>query len=218
MEKKYIVRIILVILLIVLLVFLINIFREFFILQEIQNNINQYISSTNFHEKITTTDNNLNTTIDIYKKGDNILVITSNSNTESKTLLYYSNTGCDEFYETPESKKAKLNSNGTLIGYLINNYTETDSFWTRFLASVYTKTEEVEIKGKIYYHITGNLKSAFKTTNLDEKEIYIEKDTGLCNKVIYNSGKTENIEYEFNNVTDEIFARPDISQYELIEE
>lgn len=211
-------KIILAILLIILLFFLINTFRKFFILQEIQNNINKYISSTNFHEKISINDNDTNRTTDIYKKGENTLVITNNNNTNAKTSLYYSNTGCDEFYETSDGKRAKLNSHGTLMESPIINYTKTANSWIRFMASIYTRIEKVELNGKVCYHITGNLKSAFAHTNSDEKEIYIEKDKGLCVKIVHNSGKTESLEYEFNNVTDEIFVKPDISQYELIEE
>ena len=52
----------------------------------------------------------------------------------------------------------------------------------------------------------------------EEQETYIDKDTGLVLKIkaidIINEIEYE---YEFNNVDDEIFVEPDISQYTLIE-
>ncbi len=100
---------------------------------------------------------------------------------------------------------------------LIFNYVATENTWRRFLASIYTHIEEVIYNEKECYRITGNLNSAFLLTNSDEKEIYMEKDTGLCIKIVYNNGKTEEIQHEFNEISDEIFTKPDISQYEIIQ-
>ena len=51
----------------------------------------------------------------------------------------------------------------------------------------------------------------------EETELYIEKETGLCLKsTIMN--QTSVMEYEFDNVTDEIFTEPDMSLYELVAE
>ena len=61
-------------------------------------------------------------------------------------------------------------------------------------------------------------KKNFEEPNMNEEtELYIEKETGLCLKsTIMN--QTSVIEYEFDNVTDEIFTEPDMSLYELVTE
>lgn len=218
MEKKIIIKIILVIILIVTVVFLITTFKKFFILQDMQTNANLYVSSENFHKRIITNeDENMPIVTDVYKKGEKKLVIVQNEEAKYKTSLYYDGIQCDEFYETAEGKKAKLNTNATLMEPLILNYIATENSWGSFLASIYTHIEEVTFNEKECYLITGNLNSAFSLTSSDEKEIYIEKETGLCVKIVYNNGKTEEMQYEFNHISDEIFVKPDVNQYEIIQ-
>lgn len=51
---------------------------------------------------------------------------------------------------------------------------------------------------------------------LGKNVIYIEKDTELMIRKDTDSLIVENM-YEFNNVNDEIFIEPDISQYQVYE-
>ena len=48
-------------------------------------------------------------------------------------------------------------------------------------------------------------------------EYYIEKETGLVIKTIIDD-TTATREYEFDNVDDQIFVEPDVSQYTLRED
>ena len=105
----------------------------------------------------------------MYHKGDKTLVITNDS-LGIKTSSYYTNDKCDIFFETPEGKKAKLNTNATTMNLSIINYADVKNNWSRFLASLHTKIEEVTLNGKECYHITGDLESKFIYANMEEKE------------------------------------------------
>lgn len=177
-----------------------------------------YSSNTNFHEKIILTENTETTVTDIYQKSEKKLVVISKTSTDTTTSLYYNNIKCDMFYESPEGKRAKLSSSATLIEPLITNYVEVSNNWSTFLASLCTSIKKIEYNGADCYHMTGNLDSVFWVSPLGKKEMYINKDTGLCLKLVYSNGKTINCNYEFNNVSDTVFVEPDISQYTLIEE
>ena len=62
--------------------------------------------------------------------------------------------------------------------------------------------------------MVANYKSPTFLTGSDKNEVYLDKDTGLCMKMVIDS-ETYEREYEFDNVSDDIFVEPDINQYTL---
>lgn len=218
MERKKIIKVIIIILMLCVIIFLVNTFRKFFILQEMQNNADIHISKLNFQTKVTIIKNDkIITTTNLYKKGNNTAVIINNNEEDTKTSLYYDDQYCDEFYENSESKIAKLKSTSTLTETLIPNYIQIDTKWLTFCASIKNKVKEVECNGKECYLITGNIASSFPLGSLDMKEMYFEKDTGLCIKIVSNNETKEEMEYNFDSVPDGIFKKPDVNEYEIIE-
>lgn len=215
--KKTILKIVLLIIVVVVIAFLINTFRKFFIIQGLQENLETYLASTNYHIRITTLENNVTSfTTNIYLKEDNSLVTFENDN--SKTSIYNDGNTTDIFTENSDGRKAELNKN-TTISYSIPNYLKTENSWRTFCAGMFSSIKSVDVDGKDCYVIEGNLGSIFinAPSPSNAQKIYIEKDTGLCIQLI-NSDNTQIFEYEFDNVSDETFVKPNIEQYELIEE
>lgn len=58
--------------------------------------------------------------------------------------------------------------------------------------------------------------SAMSLNGTDCTKYYIEKNTGLCDKVIIDDTTTER-KYEFNNVEDIVFAQPNVEEYKVQE-
>ena len=56
------------------------------------------------------------------------------------------------------------------------------------------------------------------TIKAEGHEEYIDKETGLLRAVLQDNKQIRNIEYEFGEVTDEDVAKPDLSQYEYMEQ
>lgn len=212
--KKNILKIILVIIIVVIIIFLINTFRKFFIIQGLQENLETYISSTNYYMKMSTIENGKITLMtDIYKKGENAVSIIERDNT--KESFYNNGNTTDIFIENTEGKKAELNSDAT-INFAIPDYLKTDNGWRTFCASLFSNIKSVEIEEKECYVLKGNLDNVFIGIPSDTKEIYIEKDTGLCLQLTHND-TIQKYEYEFDNVSDEIFIEPDVEQFEVTE-
>ncbi len=211
---KKIAKIILIVLLLLLLLVIIHTIRNFIIIRGLQDNIEQYISSTNYHAKSVTKDEN-NVTMDYYKKDQKELVVIQKKNGNQKIKLSMYNTGSriDLFCDATDKKTVELNKESMMTVNAIYNYVETDNNWQTLLASIFARISKTECNGKECYVVNNFISSSILFEN---SEVYIEKDTGLPLKVIVDSVITEK-EYEFNNVSDEIFTEPDISQYELIE-
>ena len=213
--KKTILKIVLLIIVVVVIAFLINTFRKFFIIQGLQENLETYLASTNYHIRITTLENNVTSfTTNIYLKENNSLVTFENDN--SKTSIYNDGNTTDIFTENSDGKKAELNKN-TTISYSIPNYLKTENSWRTFCAGMFSSIKSVDVDGKDCYVLEGNLDFIFINASSNIQEIYIEKGTGLCVRLI-NSDNVQTYEYEFDNVSDGILVKPDIEQYELIEE
>lgn len=214
--KKNMLKILLVIILIVIIIFLVNTFRKFLIIQEIQEDSEAYISSTNYYLKISTVINDeVTSTTDVYRKAEKLAVITEAG--DQKTSMYNDGEKTDIFIEDTEGKEARLNTSTELAGVSIPNYLETENTWRTFCASLFSSIKEDVVDGKECYIITGNLASVFTGVSSSTSEIQIEKGTGLCIKIV-NDYNMQEYEYEFDDVQDEIFIEPDVEQYEVIEE
>ncbi len=108
---------------------------------------------------------------------------------------------------------------GAIVAKVYNaipNFGYTTVLHQKIPKSIVTKIKEVEIDGKKYYEMHNLLNDEITKNEIT----YIEKDTGLIQKVIRTNNKNEETittyEYQFNSVTDEDIAEPDETQYRKI--
>lgn len=210
--KKKILKTILLIVLAILLLLVIHTTRNFMIITNLQNNIKQYSSSTNYHLKTTNKGTQSTMTVDYYTKdGKQVVFQERKTNTGiAKISMYNNGEKIVSYYDTATDKIAKLNT-PSAISVNITSYFEgfTDNTISKIWMSMLLKIKKAEYNNKTCYIVSPLFD---KMTNIE----YIEKDTGLCVKSIL-FDETAEKEYEFNNVTDEIFIEPDISEYTLQE-
>lgn len=109
---------------------------------------------------------------------------------------------------------------------VIVNFAHTTNFIEKILLALNTKIKTTEINGKQCYELSGTHSPAF-IYNENSKGIsaYLEKETGLPVAIVEKIDKngkediyTTSYEIEFDCVTDEDMAEPNISEYEIIEE
>ena len=217
MKKEKILKVILLVILILVIIFLVCTVRKMLILKSLNEKVSQYIKSDNYYEKIT---NNIGTITEYYCKGDNAVVHLNNTydGKTRKLSNYFKGKQCNTYIESSGDKIARLNSNGVPSKIMIiNSFDTNNDLWLLFLMSARAHIKIVEYNNRECYIISID----------KNNEVYIEKDTGL--RVKAREGKTTNetgkeipleVEYyyEFNNVNDEIFIEPDISQYRIEED
>ena len=216
MSKKKIFKILGIILLVVIAIFLIHTIRNYIIITDLQNKIDNYSNSTNYYTKsVATESNGTVVTMEYYKKDKKeVVFLERNLNGEiSKLSMYNNGERTDTFWDNKESKTAQLDS-GTIMGVNIYNFTETDNKWQTLLGSIFANVKSTTYNGKECYIIKGFPSSLSLT--FEGAETYIEKDTGLYLKTIEGDRTTER-KYEFDKVDASIFVEPDISQYTLKE-
>lgn len=215
MNKKKILKIVLFIILLLIILLAIHTIKNFIIIRSLQEKLETYSSSTNYHLKtVSTRDLNTNTTNYYTKNGKQVLIQERKTNGEySKTSMYNRGNGekIISYYDTSTEKVVK-EIMSTNISVYITSYYESmaDNINQTIFMSIILRIKNVEYNGKDCYIISPLFS---KESDME----YIEKDTGLCVKSITVDGTVEK-EYEFDNVNDEIFFEPDINQYKLVEE
>ena len=101
------------------------------------------------------------------------------------------------------------------IWFDIFNVLEVDGSWNKFLASLVSFIGTKKYDGKDCY-ISNNFLISTTLNDPEKNEYYIEKDTGLF--IYSNVGNIiSKREYEFDNVSDEVFIEPDVSQFTISE-
>lgn len=143
------------------------------------------------------------------------MIMERNLNGEiSKISTYVTDKRTDTFYETKDSKTVELDSEAMLTINVYNSL-EAENDWQTFFGSILTSVKKTDYKGKECYIVNNFLSPQFLGGSTND-EVYVEKDTGLCVKATMNGTVTER-EYEFNNVSDEIFIEPNIGEYDIKE-
>ncbi len=223
MDKKKVhkvLKIVLIIVFIIFMLFMINTIRKLIIIKGLQKNVSQYTSSTNYHIKsMSNQEDGIILTLNTYKKENKKLYIierTKDGKTITKLSTYENGKEKHTFVETPESKKVDLDSN-LIMAVNVYDYFEDLSNMQLICTCIGSKVESAEYKGKECYRIGNFHSNVYLSEDTTEvSEAYIEKDTGLVLKTNFGTMDSER-EYEFGTVKDEIFIEPDISKYELIE-
>ena len=209
-----------IIVLVLLTIFLIHTTRNFIIVTRLQNNIEKYKTSTNFHIKSVSKDTRgIIMTANFYRKDKKrVSIVERNMDGEIARISVYGEYGGQEFntyIENSENKIAVLNENSVSLNMEIYNGVESDSSWHTFLSSMFTFIGSEKINGKKCY-VVHNYPSFLELISVGNNIYYIEEDTGLMIKSITNN-QTADKEYEFDNVDDNVFAEPDISEYTIRE-
>lgn len=206
--KKFL-KIFFIIIAVILILILIHTVKNFVIITKLQENLKPYLSSTNHHIKsVGKNSDNKTMTMNYYVKDKKqVMIQERNENgVVSKISMYNNGDRIISYYDT--EKIAKEN-NPSAIVCNISNYFELceNNTMQKIFMSIVLKIKNEQYNEKNCYVISPIFSGE---TNIE----YIEKDTGLSVKTVLNEMSTEK-EYEFNNVNDEIFTEPDVSQYRI---
>lgn len=214
--KKF-VKILLIIIFILVILFAVHTIRNFIIIKELQENIKPYLSKTNFMTKfVTQYENNMVVTTYYYEKnGKQRLDMERNQNGEIIKMDMYNNDGTISAFTENGNEKTYTRDNPSMMSITLINIFETDNDWQTFIMGAMAIIRKVDYNGKEAYKVT-NFVSPYTLASENGETTYIDKDTGLIVKFIQNNSVVER-EYEFDNVSDEVFIEPDISEYKLVE-
>ena len=238
--KNKVIKIIGIILLIVLIIFISYTGRNMYIISKLSNNAEETMQSTNYKKIVYNYDLDNYTKEETLVMEDKIKIIrTEISGDDVITITTYGKHGekiddssnkylVNMYYDNKEDKKAILNKE---IGFTKNleNEIYTENWWQLFTKSITASIKKTTFREKECYCITN-----FDGPNSNPQEsIYIDKDTGMP---IYTIGLTRGeirpgidseltyysaifeYKYEFDNVTEDDFKEPDISDYEILKE
>lgn len=226
--KKYSnkMRVLKIILLVILAIFLITTGRKMIIIASMSKKANKYINSNNYHQASTAYDGNSLVKIDVYyKDGKRATFLKSITEFGTRKISAYNNgEKTNTYFESGDKKIVQFDNTVGLEVHMFN-YFETSNIIEFIASSIMTNIKSTECNGKECYLVTNFMSSSI-LTGIDEGT-YIEKETGL---VVRNSGgrftdpetgivtdNVHDITYEFDNVSDDIFIEPDISEYTISE-
>ena len=216
MRMKKILKIIGIILLVILIFVVIHTIRNTIIISDLQNKVEKYADSNNYHIKaISQVSENTTMIIDQYQKGEKQLLILERivDNEKVKISCYNNGNRIDMFTETKDEKIVELGKINEIIGMSSVQFLQTDNLWQTIIYSLPTMIKTVNINGYECYSINNFLSSNYLSGE-NKTEYDIDKETGLVRKLIMDE-QIATREYEFDNVDDSIFVEPDISQYTI---
>lgn len=219
-SKLKILRRILLTIFILIIIFLGFTVRKMIIINDLNNKASKYEEINNYYIKIINDSGSTTTVSQYYSKGNNaILYLNTNIKSTGQTrklINYYKGDKTNTYIEADGNKVALLDTDGLPSKIRIVTLDYGNSIWNLFQGALATSIKTGEYNGKECYILSLGKNS----------ETYIEKATGLRIKAkegiaVDNNGNETPIKveyyYEFGNVKDDIFAEPDISQYEVKE-
>lgn len=219
MNKRKILITILLIAIIAILAFLAFTIREMITLKNLNRKVAQFVNNEHY-EKIINDSGDTTTIAEYYCKGDNAVLflntIIKDTGKTRKLTNYYKGEKANSYIEADGNKIALLNTNGLPSKVMIRQVDAGNNLWELFLMSLATSIRSEEYNGKDCYVLS--LGETSKT--------YIDKETGLTLKAVEGTVVDENgnesvqtmeYHYEFDNVDDNIFVEPDISEYKIQE-
>jgi hypothetical protein len=209
MNKKKVFKTIGIILIVVIILLLLHTIRNFWIISNLQNKFAQYANSTNFHLTISLDEDNSSNKTEFYKKDEKQVVFIYKDNI--KTSHYDNGERIDTFTENENTKTFQINKLGQISVNLANGL-ETDSTWQTWVLGISATIKSVDYNGTECYLVKN-----FNSISNGSSEVIIEKSTGLMLKYTDSESNFER-QYEFDNVSDDIFVEPNIAEYTLIEE
>ena len=203
---------------IIIVLILIHTIRNTIIISNLQNKVEKYSNSNNYHIKATMhISENITMNINQYQKNEKQLLVLERIVNDEKIKMSYYNTGSriDMFLETKDERIAELGKVNEILGVSSITPLQTDNLWQTILYSLPARITTVKVNDYECYSI-NNFLSPYNLLGKNKTEYDIEKETGLVRKIVLDEQITTR-EYEFENVDDSIFVEPDISQYTLKE-
>ena len=220
MNKRRILITILLIAIIAILAFLAFTIREMITLKNLNKKVAQFVNNNEHYEKIINDSGDTTTIAEYYCEGDNAVLFlntTVKATGKTKKLTnYYKGEKANSYIESGEDKIALLNTNGLPSKVMIRQVDAGNNLWELFLMSLATSIKSEECNGKDCYVLSLG----------ENSKAYIDKETGLTLKAIEGVVVDENgneivqtmeYHYEFDNVDNNIFVEPDLSQYKIQE-
>ncbi len=221
MNKKSIWKVLLLLFIIILFIFIFLTARKMILLSNLKNKQKEIMNKDNYYAHLTSYTGTSMKTIDIYHKNDKHYMkeVEFNTPNDVKILDIY-NTGnlCNTYITDKSGKYVQKNGQAYELHILYNDLAYTKSFWALVKQAVISDIKSDICNGKECYNITNLLD--------DCKNVYIEKDTGLIVRVygfessttfenqttVKTNGLTD-FKYQFNQVKDDIFTQPNMSEY-----
>lgn len=216
---KFIKRFVIILIILIMTVFIVNTGRKTIILINYSRKVNEVSKCNNYYIREEKKDNYMEDVSEIYHK-DNVAVYKN----KARDLIIYNNRNTNEYlnYYFSENKIIKLDSDINIKMYDISNYfffTETSvKKWGSLIVAFYTDIKSEKYQEKDYYII--------KYSN---SKLYIDKETYLLDRIVQtNEIKTlkkgteineivSKYTYEFDNVTDNDVAKPDMTGFTIEE-
>ena len=218
MKIKKGLKIIGIIILIIIVLILIHTIRNTIIISNLQNKVEKYSNSNNYHIKATMhISESITMNINQYQKNEKQLLVLERIMNDERIKMSYYNIGSriDMFLETKDEKIVELGKVNEILGLSSTTPLQTDNLWQTILYSLPARITTVKVNDYECYSI-NNFLSPYNLLGKNKTEYDIEKETGLVRKIVLDEQITIR-EYEFENVDDSIFVEPDISQYTLKE-
>lgn len=209
-KAKKIIIILISIIFLSLIVFLIYNYIKVLKIMDIKEKIAQYknTNSRYFEEDVTT--NSDSSVMKMYLKDKKLHIDTKSK--DKRILAYYEN-GLMQTYEEKDGKINFVNEYEPTINFesegVPDPFNILDDKWQAFICSFKLKFSNVVEDDKECYKIESNSDLIY------EKELYIDKETGLVVKSIEGEGDGKTIvkhKYEFDNVDDSVFERPKVEE------
>lgn len=205
-KNRKVLKIIGIIILILLLILLIYFIRNFVIV----NSFAEIQSSNNYHYKFTKDDGSFEYS---YKDGKSVEIFRVNDQIAS--IDWYDKNTRERIYVEPLSSKATIshiqNHESGLVGSLLLETAISDNVSGRLNKAFCSFITTENIDGVECYKLQpwcGVLSNTF----------YFNKDSKLMEKAIIGNSDVNFSDWTINQLTDEDVARPDLSNYEIIEE
>ena len=214
-------KIIGIVLLVLIVAFLVHIIRNFIIISSIQGKNSEYKSSNNLHYtvKVNRTDSEELTEVFIKDNVSKAVLTHKDKNgNQTKMIQVINSNERKNYYETGDSKIVKIYTDGSK-GISFEPYFYSYEIFKNKFSDAITLFIGYENNS---YVLNGFCSSLLYDENILEGKMYINKETGLVEKIVEkvkNNNEISEIsysyEYSFNTVTDNDLAEPDISEYKV---
>lgn len=220
---------ILIIIAILLIIFIIIVSRKVLILNSLNDKISKYENSTNAYSKVTINlEDSRITQIETYLKDDVIKTIARFKNADNldSTVIQFEYPDVMKTYiEDGDKKTFSSYKNEVIERNIIINYASYNNIFELIYNSIVSRIYTYTLDEKECYVIESTANSNFLyDEDVINVKVYIEKDTGLCLKMVEEYDKNNEIkeyetlrEYKFDSITDEDMKEPDISEYTIIQ-
>ena len=220
---------ILIIIAILLIIFIIIVSRKVLILNSFNDKISKYENSTNAYSKVTINlEDSRITQIETYLKDDVIKTIARFKNADNldSTVIQFEYPDVMKTYiEDGDKKTFSSYKNEVIERNIIINYASYNNIFELIYNSIVSRIYTYTLDEKECYVIESTANSNFLyDEDVINVKVYIEKDTGLCLKMVEEYDKNNEIkeyetlrEYKFDSITDEDMKEPDISEYTIIQ-